>query len=190
MAELVAGASADLVNRLEDEGLIEVAPAGLWVERRDADDPSQVGWRTTIKGNALAKARIGRPMTREKAQHLRDGLLRRVVEVNEDEARLFWINRVGLFGSFANPAIPEVGDVDVLVFASPRFADDEQFRRERAFSRASGRSFSNLVEELSFPQMELCRFLKARSPRIDIQLDLVHGSRLPENVQPVTVFER
>src|ERR1700722_5830124 len=42
----------------------------------------QHGWRTTVRGNALAMARAGAPMTRATAESLMTEFLARVVEVN------------------------------------------------------------------------------------------------------------
>ncbi len=78
--------------------------------RRHVRRPRKLGDEVT--GNGLAKARIGKPMPRQKAAQLLDELLDRAATVNADHDSLFSVERIELFGSFADPDRQEVGDVD------------------------------------------------------------------------------
>jgi hypothetical protein len=64
---------------------------------------------TTIGGNALAKARIGRPMPRSEARRLCDGVVARAQGVNASDEWLHWVVEVGLYGSFAVPLVGRLG---------------------------------------------------------------------------------
>lgn len=92
-------------DRLVDAGFIRVAERGLTATFaiRDGEDPKTTTLYTTaIAGNALAKARIGKPMTRDKADELLAGLIQRVEDENLDPESLFWIESVSVFGSYAD----------------------------------------------------------------------------------------
>lgn len=144
-----------MVERLSAEGLLcRVDPgsrAGVGVgpaevERSSADLEL---WGTTVSGDALSKARIGTPMPRKEAQALLDGLISRALEVSEDPDSAFTIERINVFGSFADKARPEVGDVDAYVTYSVRvdrdrfieLAEDAAQQAER-----SGRRFATPVD--------------------------------------------
>lgn len=117
-----------LVARLEQEGYVRRVEPGAGRnliythdEVRSGRQPEDLAyWETTVKGIALAKARIGRPMPRQKARELLEGLIARAVAVNADGRSLFTIERVEVFGSFADPERDEVGDVDVRVLFDRR----------------------------------------------------------------------
>lgn len=55
-------------------------------------------WGTTVAGNALAKARLGKPISRSRAQVLLDGLLARVAAVNNDPQVSLLSRRSGCSG--------------------------------------------------------------------------------------------
>ena len=82
-------------------------------------------WKTTIAGNALAKARLGKPMlSRQTAQALLDGLIARAVTVNESSESAFTVEWIEVFGSFTEPSRSEVGDVDVHLLFDRRVDGD------------------------------------------------------------------
>ena len=84
-------------DRLVDAGFIRVAERGLTATFaiRDGEDPKTTTlYTTTIAGNALAKARIGKPMTRDKADELLAGLIQG--RRREPGSRESLLDRVGL----------------------------------------------------------------------------------------------
>lgn len=151
-------------------------------------------WETTIAGNALAKARLGTPMSRQKAQALLDGLISRAATVNEDSASAFTVERIEVFGSFTEPSRSEVGDVDVhLVF--DRRVDGDRFielaSQAADAAEAEGRRFGTLIARLGHIEIEFQRYLRGRSQRLDIQFDAVgHASLLPPGVITEVVYRR
>lgn len=191
----------DLIERLATAGLVcrvdrtqrsdcqylEVEAASL----REAEALDY--WGTTLAGNALSKARIGKPMHRSKAQQLLEGLLDRVEAVNADPDGLFAVEKVEIFGSFADPTREMVGDVDAHVVFDRRAEGDEFIRRALdAADRAedSGRSFKSHVDRLSVAELDFYRRLRNGSPRLDIQFDAVgHEDPLPPGANIRIVYE-
>lgn len=99
-----ARAAGDLVDELSAVGLVEpvrtasrfvLGPAETLTNHAAPD-----GYRTTIAGNALAKARIGKPMPRAKASELLDSVIRRTDEVNSSDDWLHWVTEVQLYGAW------------------------------------------------------------------------------------------
>ena len=91
----------DLIARLASDGLI------CRVDRTQRGDSRYVDgeaasvseadaleyWGTTLAGNALSKARIGKLMPRDEAEKLLDGLLDRVAAVNADPDGLLTVEK-------------------------------------------------------------------------------------------------
>lgn len=192
--------AVDTIDRLSAEGFVCRVDAdersGLLFlddEAASAADAARLElWGTTIAGNALSKARVGKPITRRKAQALLDGLLARVAQVNADPDSLFVVERVEVFGSFVDDTRDLVGDVDVHVVFDRRVHGDEFIRRALDVAEEAedaGRRFSSHLDRLSFAEREFYRFLRNRSPRLDIQFDPVgDGARLPEGATVRVVF--
>lgn len=86
LLEIDRSEAANVVTRLADDGrMCRVEPferSHTWHAESEVDSPdgSLEYWGTTIAGNALAKARIGKPIPRAKAQVLLDGLVDRAKE--------------------------------------------------------------------------------------------------------------
>lgn len=210
---VTVGAVAELMNisTQEADDLIErLATAGLVcrVDRTQRSDCQYLEveaasfreaealdyWGTTLAGNALSKARIGKPMHRSKAEKLLEGLLDRVEAVNADPDGLFSVEKVEIFGSFADPTREMVGDVDAHVLFDRRVEGDEFIRRALdAADRAedSGRSFNSHIDRLSFAELDFYRRLRNGSSRLDIQFDAVgHEDPLPPGATTQVVYER
>lgn len=195
-------AARAVVQRLEEQGYVtRVEPFERSNLVYDLDEVPPGGtyqdleyWGTTVMGNALAKARIGKPMPRQKAAKLLDELLDRAATVNADHDSLFTVERIELFGSFADPDRQEVGDVDTRVVFDRRVDGDEFLRRASAAAakvEAEGRRFSNPVDRLSFAEREFQRHLRGRSGRLDIQFDaLGHEKALPNGAVTQVVYAR
>lgn len=133
-------------------------------------------------------------MSRQKAAQLLDELLARAATVNAAHDSLFSVERIELFGSFADPDRQEVGDVDARVVFDRRVDGDEFLRRASAAAaeaETKGRRFNDPLDRLSFAEFEFQRFLRGRSRRLDIQFDgLGHEKPLPEGVVARVVYTR
>jgi hypothetical protein len=171
------------VARLNESGLVEVhGGIGRYEISEEEDELAATLYTTSLAGNALSKARIGKPMPRARADALLAGLLERIEAENADPDRLFDIESVLVFGSYADPDNDLVGDVDAQVLYHRRYDGDEQVQRNNELLRrreAEGRSTpSTFVHRLFFAETEMQRRLRARQARLDIQFDLA-GSPYP-----------
>lgn len=92
------------------DGLTDAAWKELCDER--FVEPRDDGHILTVKGNAFANARIGKPITREKAEKILEGVLERAAEVNESGEAT--IHSIDVFGSYTTDA-EKLGDIDLVV---------------------------------------------------------------------------
>ena len=128
-------------------------------------------WKNTIKGNALALASAAKPILRATADKKINEFLTRVKEVNTNEYYLYKIEKVLVFGSYLGEG-EKLGDIDLAVKIVPKEADKS--KRQKIFTGRSidaknnGRHFSNIVEEILWPQEEVLKYLKSHSRSISI----------------------
>lgn len=125
----------DVVARLLEEGLLVASEPGvgsLAVGEADRDErltarlglqPTRWGpgaVELTTHGHAAANASFARPVKRATAQRHLDALLERVEALNADPEAKATVEGVWLFGSFTDPQVDRVGDVDVILDVAPR----------------------------------------------------------------------
>lgn len=143
-------------------------------------------WVTTTTGNALAMASFAKPITRTTADKLLSGLVDRVRSWNENPDRLISIDEVVVFGSYLDPTVDRLGDVDIAVTLShwPEGQSLDTFnKRVKAHCRASGRTFTSFVDELFWPTKEAIQTLKNRSTALNITTEDIH--QLTDNIRVV-----
>lgn len=159
-----------------DEGQVEALLVQLeadgFIERseRVVADAVEVEWSTTVRGGALAGASFLKPMTRQRAQLLLDGVIERAHAYNTDPAKPLWIQRINLFGSLLDESASDFGDIDLQVVLEDRPSEDPP-RAKRAYARASGRRFSSFLDELFWAETEALRLLKNHSGYISIHTE-------------------
>ncbi len=97
--------------------------------------------------------------------------LQRVQQVNASEEYLYTVSRVDVFGSYLSNQ-PTLNDLDLAIELQPREPDpDKHFDACEAESRAAyaaGRRFPSYADQLGWPEEQVRRFLKARSPRLSL----------------------
>jgi hypothetical protein len=190
--DLICGLSAPMARRLmreyRNEHSVEVAcdvlslggsaardhlrafEAAGYVER--CESGSKAGddwWVTTIKGNALAQASFGKPISRATATRHLTGVVERARAYNADPAHLLTVAEIAVFGSYLDPTIDRLGDLDLAVSTVRRETNGDRYvDRVLAYARASGRHFGVFHEQLFWPLRELRMILKNRSPAINI----------------------
>jgi hypothetical protein len=126
-------------------------------------------WVTTIKGNALAQASFGKPITRATATRHLSQVVERARAYNADPRYLLSISKIIVFGSYLDASVDSLGDLDLSVTAVRREAEGSRHVDQvHAYARASGRRFGAYIEELLWPLRELLMTLKNRSPAINI----------------------
>ena len=146
-------AVSGLMEALRSDGFIEpVEPPGFW--------------RTTTEGNAFTLA-TARPVSRAAAQRHFDAFLTRLAEVRDDDRWLYKARRVHLFGSFLDPSLELVGQVNLAVDLVQKEPDGEiHRRRERAYIQRQwddGRIFRSFEQERMCPFEDVLKHLKKRS---------------------------
>jgi hypothetical protein len=130
----------------------------------------------TSKGLRFAPART-RSIRRSTAARALEQMLLRAKAIN-DAPYLYRVQRLAVFGSYLSDA-QMLSDLDVAYELKRRVEDEEYAKASKAYIRkamANGRSFSNLTDELYWPQTEVKLKLKAHSPVISLHEfnELVH----------------
>ena len=126
-------------------------------------------WATTVKGNALANASFGKPISRATATRLLGQVIEYARAYNADPARLLTVTEIVVFGSYLDSAVDPLGDLDLAVSTVRRDTDGKRYvDKVLEYAAASGRSFSAFPDRLFWPARELRMILKNRSPAISI----------------------
>lgn len=126
-------------------------------------------WATTVKGNALANASFGKPISRATATRLLGQVIERARAYNADPARLLTVAEIVVFGSYLDPAVDPLGDLDLAMSTVRRDTNGQRYvDKVLEYARASGRSFSAFHDRLFWPARELRMILKNRSGAISI----------------------
>jgi hypothetical protein len=143
-------------------------------------------WATTVKGNALANASFGKPISRATATRLLGQVIERARAYNADPARLLTVTEIVVFGSYLDPVVDLLGDLDLAVSTVRRDTDGKRYVDQvLEYARVSGRSFSAFHDRLFWPARELRMILKNRSPAISITDEDIR--KLTERIEVVYV---
>jgi predicted nucleotidyltransferase len=158
------------VNRDAARDQMRAFQAAGYVERRGlAHAGGEDWWTTTVKGNALAGASFGKPVSRATATRLLGQVIDRARAYNADPARLLTITEIVVFGSYLDPAVDPLGDLDLAVATARRDTDGQRYvDKVLEYARVSGRSFGAFPDRLFWPARELRMILRNRSPAISI----------------------
>lgn len=140
-------------------------------------------WLLTESGFALSKATFARPIKRSTAERLLAGVIERASEYNTTEGYLLSVDRLRVFGSYLDPAVDRLGDLDIEVTVSPEVLDAQA---AKAYADASGRQFADYLEHSDWPRIELRRLLRGGSKSIDLQ-DAKRGEL---STKMVVVYDR
>jgi predicted nucleotidyltransferase len=139
---------------------------------RQIDKTTAVGdmrWITTMRGNALAQASFGKPINRATAERHLAQVVERAATYNANANYLLSVKEILVFGSYLDPDMDRLGDLDLSVTAVRRETDGERHvDRVLEYARASDRRFGAFIEQLFWPSRELIMILKNRSPAISI----------------------
>jgi hypothetical protein len=168
------------------DALMDEAPMGYAL----ADEPRDaLMWVNTVVGQALSKARVGKPIPLVRAERVLDGLIERARAYNASDDRFYDVEWIEVFGSVVRGS-PTVGDIDVRVLAV-RYLDDDEFERRRLeLLRGEANPPRSFINQLGFPLTVLFQVLRQRLAVIDLQLDEVYPLPLPAGSIPKVVFER
>ena len=96
-------------------------------------------------------------------------VIERAAAYNADPSYLLTVKEISVFGSYLDPNMDRLGDLDLAVTVVRRETNGERHvDRVLEYSEASGRRFGAFIEQLFWPSRELMMILKNRSPAISI----------------------
>ena len=177
------GSSEDLLTHIsgyfnltkqEATNIIEALVEDGYIEKE-----GEVYYRT-IKGNALSNVRFIKRMNKEKADKEFSEFMKRVENLNQNNEFIYQVKRIVIFGSYLNPENKDFGDIDIGIELEPRIKDKKAFElaENEIISNAieNGKVFSNIVDELFYPQDLVFKYLRNKSRYISIhRMDQVEG---------------
>ena len=157
---------AEIARAFADDGYLKVY---------NVDRDGETWWESTIKGSALAQASFSPPITRVTAESLLAGVIDRARRFNADESHLIDITELVVFGSYLDPDVQRLGDLDLGVAFRSRIPGTtlpaDQRKILLSYARVSGRPFSNLLDALSWPDTEALMILRNRSAAINLTVE-------------------
>lgn len=155
-----------------DAEIAQALAAEGWLKINVEDLDGEAWWVTTTRGNALAQASFGKPITRATAARHLAAVIERAQAFNADSTHLGEIVELVVFGSYLDPAATHLGDLDLGVTFRSRIAStataDEHTATLLAYARASGRQFNTFLDRLFWPEHEAILHLRNRSAVINI----------------------
>ncbi len=155
-----------------DAEIARALAADGWLKINVEDLDGEAWWETTTRGNALAQASFGKPITRATAARHLAAVIERAEAFNADNTHLVEIAELVVFGSYLDPATTHLGDLDLGVTFRSRIpatvTRDEHTAILLAYARASGRQFNTFLDRLFWPEHEAVLQLRNRSAVINI----------------------
>jgi hypothetical protein len=143
--------------------------------RKTASTSSGAGfWDNTMKGNAFANATGAKPLLRASADQRLTEFLARIDEVAKNPQFLYRVSTAILFGSYLTSK-ERINDIDLYLNLVPKEKDRE--KRDRLEQRRTeeavrqGRTFNTFIDQISWPQTDVLKYLKARSRSISLHTD-------------------
>lgn len=145
-------------------------------------------WETTLKGNALGLASAAKPIRRSTADRKLKEFLERVAKTNENKYYLYKVKKVVAFGSYLSKK-ETLNDIDIGIYLEPKEKDNGKHQRlcdiKIRDAIRQGRRFSNIVNELYWPLLEVLYFLKFHSRSIKLH----HEDPILKKVKTKVIFE-
>jgi len=129
-------------------------------------------WVSTTKGSALAQASFSRPITRGTAERLLAGVIDRAEKFNADGSHVIDIAELVVFGSYLDPDMQHLGDLDLGVTFRNRVPDTtatvDRSKILLDYAKASGHRFHDSFGRLSWAEDEALQILRNRSAAINL----------------------
>lgn len=110
-------------------------------------------------------ASFGKPISRKTADRLVTELVGRARDYNAEPGKPLFIDQLRIFGSYLDPNIDPLGDVDIELSYGWR-STDPQSRID--YTKSSGKHFADYMDELFWPEKELIQRLRNRSAVLNI----------------------
>jgi hypothetical protein len=152
-------------KRAEDDHPLALALAAEgYLERQEP-----YGWVATLQGGALGNAKFIKPITRAKAEAIVAEAIERAKAVNADPKRyLYRVKRLRVFGSYLDPSVDLLGDVDMAIETERNErldkADTGSFSTlcQRHSRRYGPQSLNTFAATLLWPEREVVQVVKGR----------------------------
>jgi predicted nucleotidyltransferase len=150
----------------------ELAARGYVESVSPSDDGER--WKNTTRGNAFAGATAAKPLLRASADKRLKEFIERVEEVRTNPHYLYKVRRVILFGSYLTSK-DRINDIDLCVSLVVKEKDKEKQDRlrEQRIEEAlrQGKSFKTFVDRITWPQVVVLKFIKAKSRSISLHTE-------------------
>ena len=146
--------------------LIEALLAHELIGEDGQESDGRMLYRVTDKGHAVGMKTLVPRMSRDKAEASLKEALERIAKVNADPELLYWVTEARVFGSYLTDS-DDLGDLDLAIKLEPRPVEDWTKACLDAADR-SGKSFGNYLARLTYPDTQVRKLIKGRSPRISI----------------------
>lgn len=98
--------------------------------------------------------------------------MERIVEIYKNDYYLYRVTKVILFGSYINPNAIDFADIDIAFDLERKIGDSDEFYKlnnelvKEAYKK--GKSFSNIVEKLSYSETLVLYKLKNKNRYISL----------------------
>lgn len=125
---------------------------------------------TTIKGRQLGIAKAIPPISREKAKKMLNELIERAKAINENNELVYYVVHLKVFGSYLSD-VDTLSDLDIGFKLAPKYKGvkfTKESRKRVEHAMVNGKQFNNLIDELSWPHLEVVRLLKSRKRSLSL----------------------
>lgn len=165
------------------ELMLQLQRLGYLASQRDRDNFFQLAAR----GERLARTEVKRPLSLETIATFQAQLTERIEHVNAQEKFLHRIIK----HAFGTESLAASGTVKYLLLGIVLSRKEEDYEKYSALSREhvskSGIRFSNYVQELAYPEVEVEEFLRAGLYGVRV---LRIEAKEWKNDKPLTMFSR
>jgi hypothetical protein len=160
---------------VQTKSLIEALIAHELICEESRESNGRIVYRVTDKGHATGMKNLVSRMSRTAAEALLQEALERIARINSDAELLHYVTEVRVFGSYLADS-DDLGDLDLAIKLERKQVEGEWAKAARILANKSGKSLS-FFQRLTFPETEVRRRIKNRSPRISLH----ETSELDEN---------
>jgi hypothetical protein len=147
-------------------GVLTALAAAGYIE----SDPGQPrNWRNTEAGNKMAGVSKAKPIKRKTAEKALADFLDRVREVNLEQAYLYGVDRVVVFGPYVSGTV-DVKNVDLAIELRPKITDkaklDERVKADAQRAEGEGKRFKSFADRRAWGINKVKQHLKGRGRAI------------------------
>ncbi len=146
----------------EENSLLSALLAGGYITEREAQNEADRRWSLTPKGIEVRNATALRPIPRQKAFQVLEGVLVRARRLHEESYWLWEVEELVVFGSYLDPERELLGDIDIGYRLTPKEALKErhhELEEERRKVLEGQPRYRSYLDWLCSPEIEVRRML-------------------------------